>query len=137
VLHLRKQERTKGTWMDGKDPQTSDLLQVPQAGPFVRSLLVVQLTGGYTATFGVWVGVHPDDLQRAFAAWSSDEAYRGLTIEGRLANKLPGWGLLGAPVRSVVEDVKELPRIVESSDPALSEVLTTEWPHEEVLVRLP
>jgi hypothetical protein len=28
-------------------------------GAFLRALLPVQLTGGYTVTFGVWVGVHP------------------------------------------------------------------------------
>ena len=45
------------------------MMLVPNVGPFVRALPPFGLTGGYTVTFGVWVAVHPDDLQRAFAVW--------------------------------------------------------------------
>jgi hypothetical protein len=45
------------------------MLQVPEVGPFVRVLMPVRLLGGDVLTFGLWLGVHPDDLQRAFAEW--------------------------------------------------------------------
>jgi hypothetical protein len=45
----------------------------------------------------VWAGVHPDDLQRAFRVWWEPE-YEDLRLEARLANSVPLWGLLAAPV---------------------------------------
>jgi hypothetical protein len=96
----------------------------------------VRLTGGYTVTFGVWIGVHPDELQRAFAIWWEPE-YVDLRLDGRLANALPGWGLLATQVDAAVLDVDETPYVVRSSDPTLDRVLSGEWPHDEVLSRLP
>lgn len=63
------------------------MMQVPGLGAFVRARLPVQLTGGHTVTYGVWVGIHPDDLQRAFAIWWQPE-YTELTLDGALANAL-------------------------------------------------
>ena len=108
----------------------------PYIWAFVRSLLPVRLTGGYTVTLGVWIGVHPDDLQRAFATWWEPK-YMNLHLVGRLANSLPGWGLLGAHVDAAVLNADETPYVVSSSDSTLASVLTDEWPHEEVLSRLP
>src|SRR5260370_16840184 len=71
--------------------------EIPSVGPFVRALLVVRLMGGYAVTYGVWVGVHPGDLQRAFRVWWEPE-YENLRLEGALANSVPPWGLLAAPV---------------------------------------
>ena len=45
-------------------PEAPVMMQIPGAGPFVRALLVVRLTGRYAVTYGVWAGVHPSDLQR-------------------------------------------------------------------------
>lgn len=73
------------------------MMQIPGVGPFVRALLVVRLTGGYAVTYGVWAGVHPDDLQRAFRVWWAPE-YENLRLDGLLANPIPPWGLLAAPV---------------------------------------
>ena len=42
------------------------MMQVPEVGPLLRALLPVHLSGGYTLTFGLWLLVRPDDLQRAF-----------------------------------------------------------------------
>lgn len=73
VLALPGQAEIAGTWLSHDSPQTSVMMQVPGLGAFIRALLPVGLTGGYTVTFGVWIAVHPDDLQRAFAVWWEPE----------------------------------------------------------------
>jgi hypothetical protein len=112
------------------------MMQVPTVGAFVRCLLPVGLTGGFAVTFGVWVSVHPDDLQRAFDVWWEPE-YRDLTLDGRLANELPVWGLLGAPVHARVRDEGETPYVVRSGDKGMARVLTEQWDHDRVLAALP
>ena len=112
------------------------MMQIPGVGPFVRALLVVRLTGGYAVTCGVWVGVHPDDLQHAFHVWWEPE-YEDLRMEGALANPVPPWGLLAAPVTLAVKDPEHTPYCVSSSDHTLSRVLGEEWPHKDVLETLP
>jgi hypothetical protein len=112
------------------------MMQVPNMGPFVRALLPVRLTGGHTVTFGVWVAVHPDDLQRAFAAWWQPE-YAGLRLDGFLANSVKPWDLLYAAVSLEVRNPEETPYCSASSDPGLSRVLADEWPHEDLLLALP
>lgn len=136
VLDLPDKERTDGLWMSHDDPNESVMMQVPNVGPFCRSLLPVQLDGGYTLHFGVWIAIHPDELQRAFSIWWTPE-YETLELEGYLANGLPGWGGLASPVRAVVRDPEHTPYVVSSVDAALTHVLVHEWPHEEVLDRLP
>ncbi|MEU4482386.1 hypothetical protein AB0F68_30635 [Micromonospora sp. NPDC023966] len=49
------------------------MMQVPGVGALVRALLPVQLTGGFSATLGVWVALDPADLQRASAVWWEPE----------------------------------------------------------------
>ena len=71
------------------------MMQVPGTGAFVRVLLVVRLAGSHAVTYGVWVGVDPDDLQRAFRVWWESE-YENLRLEGVLANSVPPWRLLPA-----------------------------------------
>jgi len=112
------------------------MMQVPGIGPFIRALLVVRLAGGYAVTYGVWVGVHPGDLQRAFRVWWEPE-YENLRLEGALANSVPPWGLLAAPVSLAAKDPEHTPYCVSSSDPMLSRVLGEEWPHKDVLETLP
>jgi len=132
VLDAPEQERTPGTWMSHGDARTSVMMQVPNIGAFVRALLPVRLTGGFTVTFGVWLGVHPDDLQHAFRVWWEDE-YADLVLDARLANALPVWGLLMAPVRAVVRDTEQTPYCADSPNEKLAAVLTDEWPHRLVL----
>jgi hypothetical protein len=112
------------------------MMMVPSVGTFVRCLLPVHLAGGHTITFGVWLGVHPDDLQRPFAVWWAPE-YVDLRLDGRLANALPGWGLLGAPAQAAALNPDATPYIVSSGDPILARVLADEWPHDEILPGLP
>jgi hypothetical protein len=136
VLELPEQESTAGAWMSHDDANSSVMMQVPDVGPFCRCLLPVQLDGGYSVHFGVWIGIHPDDLQRAFAKWWSSD-YSTLEMDGYLANSLPGWGCLGAPVHALVKDPESTPYIVASSDDVLAEVLQQDWPHDQVLGLLP
>jgi len=112
------------------------MMQVPHVGPFVRALLPVRLTGGYTVTFGVWVAIRPDELQRAFAVWW-EPGYADLRLDGFLANAVQPWGLLYAPVSLEVRDPEHSPYCSASSDPELARVLADAWPHEEVLRALP
>jgi hypothetical protein len=87
VLSSPDQERAEGTWMTDPDPIEAVMMQVPHIGPFVRCLLPVQLTGGYKVTFGVWMAVHPDELQRIARAWHAPE-YNELRFDSWLANAL-------------------------------------------------
>lgn len=122
--------------MSHADPDESVMLQVPGVGPFVRCLLPVHLTGGYTVTFGVWLSVAPEALQHTFRIWWEPE-YSDLVLDGRLANALPGFGLLAASARASVRHPSQTPYVEVSSDPALARVLQEEWSHDEVLAHLP
>ncbi|WP_165555784.1 DUF2199 domain-containing protein [Kribbella pittospori] len=132
IWDLPERERTPGTWLSHGTPRESVMMQVPGFGAFVRVLLPIQLEDGYTLTYGAWLGIHPDDLQRTFAAWWSPE-YDELRVEGRLANTIAPWGLLGVPVTATVRDPDETPYLTESSDPLMARVIGDVWPHDEVL----
>ena len=84
----------------------------------------------------MWVGVHPDDLQRACGLWW-DPGDPSLTFSGRLANALPEWGLLAVPVELEVVDPEATPYCLRSTDAELSKVLSDEWDRADVLSRLP
>lgn len=62
-------EQAAGTWLSHGDALSSVMMQVPSFGAFIRALLPIGQAGGHTLSYGVWVGFHPDDLQRAFAVW--------------------------------------------------------------------
>ena len=81
-------------------------------------------------------GVSPEDLQRAFAVWW-EPSYRDLVLEGRLANALPVWGLLGAHPVATVVDPEATPHVTSSADAELAAVLGGSWPHDLVLPALP
>ena len=112
------------------------MMQVPGAGPFVRALLPVHLSGGHTITFGVWVSISPDDLQRTFKVWWEDD-YIDLELDGILANDIPPWNLVGSPVKLQVRDKNHTPYCVASTDQLLESVISSTWPHEEILAALP
>jgi hypothetical protein len=59
VLTVPSEDRQALTW--GNDV----LMQVQGVGAFVRILVPIKLTDGYTMTCGAWLGVHPDDLRHA------------------------------------------------------------------------
>jgi len=119
-------------WMTHHDANTSVMMQVNHIGAFVRALLPVHLTAGHIITYGVWVGVSPDELRRIFDTWWSPE-YKDLVAEGRLANAIAPWGLLGVPLTLRVLDPDQTPYCVGSVDDRLQSILTKEWDHELVL----
>jgi hypothetical protein len=132
VLDTSDREAAAGTWMSSDDPRSSVMMQVPGIGSFVRALLPVSLTGGFAVTFGVWLAVHPQELQRIFSVWWEPE-YAQLSFDGRLANAIPPWGLLAAPATAVVRDAEETPYCAASENRELARVLTEQWPHDVVL----
>jgi len=136
VLQLPDRDDADGVWKSEPDPNRAVMMMVPNLGGFLRALLPVHLSGGDTVTFGVWVGVHPDDLKRAYDLWW-DPGYTNLTVSGRLANALPEWGLLAVPVELEVVDPEATPYCVRSTDAGLSKVLSDEWDRAGVLSRLP
>jgi hypothetical protein len=106
-----------------------------RGGPFLRALLPIHLSGSYTLRFGLWLLVHPDDLQRAVRlCWSPE--YADFKVDGWLANSIPPWGLLAAPVTAVVRDPNQTPDCDTSTEPMLTRVLAEDWPHEDVLAAL-
>ena len=136
VLGTPDQDRAPGVWLLGPDAERSGIMVVPGVGTFVRALLPVRLSGGYTVTYGVWVAIDPADLQRTVESWWAP-FYAELELDGHLANALPAWEILGAPVRIAVRDAGQLPSCVASDDAGLAAVLGTEWDHERVLATLP
>lgn len=58
VLDLQSSPTADDVWMSHEDPRTSVMMQVRDVGAFVRVLLPVSLSGGFSVTFGVWLGVH-------------------------------------------------------------------------------
>jgi hypothetical protein len=136
VLASELKLSTPGTWLSHADAYTSVMMQVPGISPFVRALLPVRLDGGHSVTFGVWVAISPDDLQSTYKKWWDDD-YANLVLSGVLANDVPPWKLLGAPVELRVRDVNHTPYCVSSTDELLETVLSTVWPHEDILAALP
>ncbi|GAP54594.1 hypothetical protein AHiyo6_11590 [Arthrobacter sp. Hiyo6] len=86
VFHSPEQHRAEGSWLSDPDPNVAALMQIPDISPFVRALLPVRLDGGHALRFGVWIAIHPDELQRAAAVWNRP-AYSALKITGYLANR--------------------------------------------------
>jgi len=136
VLDSPGRDQAPGAWLSHETAEQSVMMQVPSVGSFLRALLPVRLTCGHTVTFGVWVSVHPDDLQRAFAVWL-ELAYVDLRLAGYPTNRIEPWGLLAAPVSLEVRDPDHTPYCSASPDPDLLRVLEGEWPHEDILSRLP
>lgn len=132
VLHDGDQHVSEGVWMTASDPFRAVLMRHPQLGAFMRALLPVRLTGGYDVEYGVWVGVQPGDLAKAVKVWREPE-YANLQVSGLLANVIPPWDVLNAPVELAVRSENELPYCVASSHAELHEVLTREWDHDLVL----
>lgn len=135
VLESPEQHRTGDSWLSDPDPNKATLMQIPNISPFVRALLPIKLEGGYEFRFGVWIAIHPDDLQHACRVWNAPE-YCDLKLTGYLANRIEPWGLFAVPVNLAVLNQDQTPYCVSSSDEQLNEVLTKEWPHD-ILASLP
>ena len=94
------------------------------------------MRGSECVTYGVWVGVHPGDLQRAFRVWWAPE-YKDLRLEGALANRSLRGDCEAATVTLAVKDPEHTPNCVSSSGHMLTQVLDEEWPHRDILEALP
>jgi hypothetical protein len=138
LFDLPDWEQLPGLWMSHATPTESVMLQADGYGAFVRALLPIRLEGDHKLTYGVWIGVHPAQLQEAFAVWWGDNpAYLELRLEGILANRIAPWDLLTTPVTATVVDQEQTPYCTSSPDPLLSRVIGEIWPHDEVLAHLP
>ena len=128
VLSIPEEERPALTW--GNDV----LMQVKGVGNFVRILVPVQLSGGYSVTYGAWLGVESADLRRAWEVWTQP-SYEDLRLHGVLANMLPGWEeeTYVKPVEAAVLNLDHTPYAVDSPDDFMRRVIHEEWPHEFVL----
>ena len=129
VLAIPEEERAALTW--GNDV----LMQVQGVGGFVRILVPVKLTGGYTVTYGAWLSVESADLRRAWEVWQDDRLYEELRLNGVMANMLPGWEdeTYAKPVEAAVINIEHTPYAVDSPDDFMRRVIKDEWPHEFVL----
>lgn len=128
VLAVPESERAERTW--GADP----LLQVQGIGAFVRVLLPIQLTGGFSLTAGTWLAINPSMMRDVWELWETP-AYAELVLDGYLANALPPWGdkVLGVPAVAAVRDPTQWPYVNRSDAPTLQTVLSREWPHDTIL----
>ena len=114
------------------------MMQVEGIGAFIRILVPIRLTDGYTVTFGAWLGVHPDDLRRAYEVWTT-EKYLDLVFDGVLANGLPPWidETYRQPLLASVLTMDQIPYADGSDDTFVASLLTEEWAHDVVLPYLP
>jgi hypothetical protein len=135
VAATADRDNATGAWMSHRDATTSVLMQIPDVGAFVRALLPVHLSDHSTVTFGVWVSIHPAELQRAQEVWDRPD-YLSLELDGLLANAVPPWGLLAAPVHTVVRNRRHTPYCESSTDPLLTRVLTHDWPQHTIVTAL-
>ena len=76
VLNSPDRCDTEAAWLSDPDPNVATLMQVQGISPFVRALLPVRLEGGHTLRYGVWIAIHPDDLQRTVRDHSSVSGVR-------------------------------------------------------------
>ncbi len=132
VLSIPEEERPALTW--GNDV----LMRVEGIGGFVRILVPVKLSGGYTVTYGAWLSVESADLRLAWEVWKDDSRYQELRLAGVLANMLPAWEdeTYVKPLEAAVLNVEHTPYAVDSSDDFMRRVLRDEWPHEVVLAAI-
>lgn len=131
VLSIPEAERPALTW--GNDV----LMTVKGVGGFVRILVPVKLSGGYTVTYGAWLSVDYETLVHTWQVWNEPE-YEQLHVSGVLANMLPGWEeeTYVKPVEAAVLKVDHTPYAIDSSDDFMRRVLKNEWPHDEVLAAI-
>jgi len=115
------------TW--GSDP----FLAIKNVGFFVRVILPVQLTDGYSVAFGTWLEVRDYDFREAWRTWNAPE-YAKLALDGYVANDIEPWSPFPhAMVRAVVRDVEQVPYLATSDDPLFARILGETLPHADVL----
>jgi len=87
---------------------------------FVRVILPVELTDGFSVAFGTWLEVRDEDFREAWKTWNAPE-YADLAMEGYVANEIEPWNPFPhAMVRAAVRDVEQVPYITSSDGPRSS-----------------
>jgi phage protein U len=131
LWQLPPDRRESGLW------QHDGLCRMDGVGAFVGCLMPVRLSGDTALTFGVWLAVPAEALDRARRVWGTPE-YTGLRLTGTLANAVQPWGgeLLDAPAHAEVRDPDRLPYLAASDHPLLSRVLGEVWDRDGVLSAL-
>ena len=113
----------------GGDP----FLAIKNVGFFVRVILPVKLSDGYSVDFGTWLEIFSEDFRTAWQTWNFPE-YKDLVLEGYVANDIAPWGRLPhALVKATVRDLDQVPYLTSSEDEKVTRILTDTWPHAEVL----
>ncbi len=121
-----------GVGTDDPDPAAAVFLEATE-GCFVRCRLVVELDGGGSIAYSLWVRVTPDTAQRIGRTLGT-EAALVLRFEGWLGNALPGAGFLDAPVTvGVSMSMNNQPVVVATADPALTTFLAERHPQQAAL----
>lgn len=100
----------------------------------MRSLLTVHLDDDTSLTFGLWLGIHPDDLQHLSRVWWEPE-YADVSFTGYIANDLAPWSgeVLARPVRAEVLDPDAVPQVVASDDDLVARIVGGKWSPDVVL----
>jgi hypothetical protein len=116
----------------------SDMVGAPEIGIFVRVLLPVTLSEGYSIRYGTWLGLTSrEHFERARDLWHAPE-YPSLTLTGILANAIEPWGKpLMTSVRVGVRAAHEVPYVEAFKDPEMGKVLTETWSRSWVLSAIP
>jgi len=136
VLNSPARENAPGSWLSHGSPDTSVMMQVPPIGAFVRALMPVSLSGGYTVTYGLWVGIAPA---------GSSEGVRGL-VGGGVQGFASGWipGELGPALEAAGSACQSCrtrsgahPVLLGELGPAAFPGATEQWPHDEIIDSLP
>ncbi len=121
------EEELLETW--GEDP----FLAIKNVGFFVRVILPVKLTDGFSVDFGTWLEVHSEDFRTAWQTWNFPE-YSGLTLDGYVANAIEPWKKLPHElVRAVVRDVAQVPYLDSCDNELVTRIMRETWPHADVL----
>ena len=116
------------TW--GDDP----FLAIKNVGFFLRVLMPVQLTDGFSVNFGTWLEVHAEDFRNAWQVWNFPE-YAELEVQGYVANSIEPWKQIPhALVRATVRDVVQVPYLTSSENQLVTKILGETWPHPDVLL---
>lgn len=127
-VYFEIEEELLDSW--GDDP----FLAIKNVGFFLRVLLPVRLTDGYSVTFGTWLEIDADDFRKAWQAWNFPE-YKDLVVEGYVANEIEPWRQIPHElVRAVVRDTAQVPYLASSANPLTTKIIEETWPHDDVLL---
>ncbi len=122
------EEELRDTW--GDDP----FLAIKNVGFFLRVLLPVKLTDGFSVDFGTWLEIDAPDFRNAWQTWNFPE-YADLVVEGYVANEIKPWNQFPhALVRAVVRDTAQVPYLDSCANQLTTKIIEDTWPHAEVLL---